>query len=169
MSTPSEALALVQELMACYPQATISPANVQAYARHLGDLPHELLAAAVQRAVATSRFFPSIAELRSAAAALVDDAPQADEAWAIVMREVSRIGRTGKPDLQHDRIRNAVQAIGGWYELCQSEMMQADRAAFFRAYDAATKRATERVTLAAVPALPEASRLMLASGSEVTA
>jgi len=150
--------------MACYPQTTINPANVQAYARHLADLPLELLEAAVKRTVATAKWFPSIAEIRASAAAILDSAPDATEAWAIVMREVNRVGRTGKPDLQHERVKNAVQAIGGWYELCQSEMMQADRAAFFRAYDASTKREAERVTLAAVPSLPESTYLLLEAG-----
>jgi hypothetical protein len=168
-NSPSDALGLVQELMACYPAQPVSPANVQAYVRHLADLPMPLLAAAVQRTVASSRFFPTIAELRAAAAALVDDAPDADQAWATVMHQVARVGRTGKPELGHPRISEALAAIGTWYDVCSSETTAADRATFTKAYEAATRRAAEAVTLAAVPALPEVRRLMLAAGSEVTA
>lgn len=167
--TPSDVLTLVQEVMACYPAQPFSPANVQAYCRHLADLPVPVLQAAVQRVIATSRFFPTIAEIRDAAAKLVDTAPDADQAWAIVTRQVQLVGRTGKPDLQHERVYQAVQAIGGWHDLCASETAAADRVAFAKAYEAATRRATEAVTLAAVPALPDVQRLMLEAGEAVRA
>jgi len=81
------------------------------------------------------------------------------------MRQAQLVGRTGKPDLQHERVYAAVQGIGGWYELCSSENSGADRAAFMKAYEAGTKRAQDAVILAAVPELAAPELLALASGA----
>ena len=161
---PTDALELVRQLLACYPQAPMGPDNVQAYAKHLLDLDVEVCSVAIQRCIATSRFLPSIAEIREQAAACLDNAPDAEEAWGIVMGEVRRKGYNGKPLFPHSRIGDAVKAIGGWYEVCTSENSTADRAHFVKAYTAATKRSREALTLAGVPALAEAKVQMLASG-----
>lgn len=153
-STHSELLALMADIVDAYPQTPMSPANIQAYVRHLADLDPEVLRRAVARAISTCRFLPTIAEIRQAAAELVDVAPDAHEAWGMAMAEVQRVGRTGRPSFQHARIHAAVQAIGGWVYLCESDAYSADRAAFVKAYEAQTRRALHAVTLAGVPELP---------------
>lgn len=165
----TEALELVRQLMTCYPSATLGQDNIQAYARHLLDLDAEVAAVAVKRCIATCRFFPSIAEIREQAAACMDGAPDAEEAWGIVCAEVRRVGYNGKPVFPHARILDAVQAIGGWYDVCSSDNAAADRSHFVKAYQMATTRSRQAVTLAGVPALGEARVQMLAAGQEVQA
>ena len=166
---PTEALELVRQLMACYPQAPMGQESVQAYARHLADLDPEVCDVAIKRCIATSRFLPSIAEIREQAAACLDNAPDAEEAWGIVMGEIRRKGYNGTPVFPHSRIADAVKAIGGWYEVCTSENATADRSHFVKAYSAATKRSREALTLAGVPALAEVKLQALTEGRAVQA
>ena len=165
----TEALELVRQLMTCYPQTPMGQDNIQAYANHLVDLDAEVAAVAIKRCIASCRFLPSIAEIREQAAACLDDAPDAEAAWGIVCAEIRRVGHNGRPAFPHARILDAVQAIGGWYDVCTSDSATADRAHFVKAYAAATKRSREAVTLAGVPALAEARVQMLTAGQEVQA
>ncbi len=51
-------------LVSAYPAATISGVTTKLYFEHLKDIPFEIMEKAVTRVVETSKFFPSIAELR---------------------------------------------------------------------------------------------------------
>jgi len=165
----TEALELVRQLMTCYPATPMGQENIQAYASHLADLDAEVAAVAIRRCIASCRFLPSIAEIREQAAACLDDAPDAEQAWGIVCAEVRRVGYNGRPAFPHARILDAVQAIGGWYDICSSDNAAADRSHFVKAYAAATKRSREAITLAGVPSLAEVRVQMLPAGLEVQA
>ena len=167
--TPSEAMTLVRQMMAAYPAAPMGPDNIQAYASHLADLDVEVAAVAIRRCIASCRFLPSIAEIREQAATCLDDAPDAEQAWGIVCAEIRRVGHNGRPAFPHARILDAVQAIGGWYDVCSSDNAAADRSHFVKAYAAATKRSREAITLAGVPSLAEVRVQMLPAAQEVQA
>lgn len=160
----SETLELVGHLLACYPTAQVGPDTVKAYTALLVDLPFPVARAAVDRVVAMSRFFPSVAEIREAAAALADqDAPSPEHAWAEVSREVRTKGYNRRPEFTHERIRQAVDAVGGWSALCGSDNEHADRAHFWKAYQAMTAKAREAVILRnATPITAEEARGLLA-------
>lgn len=87
------------------------------------------------------------------------------EAWAEVMKEVSRVGSWGEPVFKEDTTRKAVEAIG-WKAICQSENIGIERAHFLKVYDALEKREhKESVRLPEVkallnkkPEIPEAQR-----------
>jgi len=118
------------------------------YERLLADIPAPTLEAAVIQHVASSKWFPTIAELRQCAMELV--APQrmtAMEAWGVVLDAMktggARIlpgGNGYYPPEWADPIIAKVVVSMGWIELCQSDNQEADRAHFMRAYDAIAQR-----------------------------
>lgn len=72
------------------------------------------------------------------------DLPSADEAWAEVLREISRVGYTieltgEELQFKHPVIQAAVDALG-WGYICRSTDHMADRAHFIRFYETACQR-----------------------------
>jgi len=124
-------------LMAAYPRQEFPEPSQRLYARMLADIPGDLLEAAIMDIISKKTFLPSISEIREAAAGLVEKSAgqvSAVEAWAHVCKQITRVGRYGSPDFD-DITRRAVEAVGGWRELCNSENAVADRARFYQAYD----------------------------------
>ena len=118
------------------------------YKRLLADIPADVLEAAVVQHVASSKWFPTIAELRQGARALTTpERTTAMEAWGTVLDAMksggARIlpgGNGYYPPEWTDPITARVVASMGWVELCQSDNQEADRAHFMRAYDALVAR-----------------------------
>ena len=73
---------LVAVLKAAYPRQELPPETVAIYAEMLADLDAETATAAVKRAIQTSRFFPTIAEIRNVAAELREHAEYTSSVWA---------------------------------------------------------------------------------------
>ena len=77
--------------------------------------------------------------------------PSAEEAWGIVLEEVSSKGAHGVPKFDSEVITAAVKAMG-WTDLCYSEVGDNTiRAHFYRTYEACQKReeleeTTKRIT-----------------------
>lgn len=137
-------------LAASYPNFKLQPETVEAYAEMLADVPPDLLKAAAKQCVAASRFFPTVAELRDAALALMPQQsglPTAGEAWAEVCQQIRRTGSYGKPEFSTPLIGRAVDSMGGWKMLCMSEDPMPDRAHFFRVYEALAQRATAQAKM----------------------
>lgn len=78
---PSEAVKVMATLAAAYPQRDLASETIEVYAHDLADLDAGVAAAAVERLRRTSRFFPTISEIREAAAELVLGAPPSTVAW----------------------------------------------------------------------------------------
>jgi len=136
---------------------------IHAYHMLLGDLDTDLLTKAALHVVSAQTFFPSAGELRRAYFSLAEQAegvPMAPEAWG----EVKRLFRRGfsryrvptVEDVSHPRIYQALQAIGGWRMLCESDNDAADRARFIQAYETYTER--ERETVRMLPQVRETAR-----------
>jgi hypothetical protein len=152
-----------------------------AYGTVLVDIPGSLLGRAAISAGASGAFFPSASELRKAALEirdLAENIPSANDAWA----EVSRKTRTGlwaadergfynrrsskTEDWTHPLIQKAVEGIGGWSVLRQSDNLAADRARFLQAYSAYRERyARDRDMLPAIRDAVDAVR-RLSSGPD---
>lgn len=66
---------LLIELARAFPQSQVRPENLQVYEEHLADLSPEVLAATVKRIIqqATLPYFPTVAEIRTVAAPLLED------------------------------------------------------------------------------------------------
>lgn len=146
--TPAEAMALVALLKAAYPRQPLEATTLKLYAEHLSEFDAPVGRVAVERVIATSRFFPTIAELREQIAAMqCDEKPEPEMAWAEVLDELRRVGHSRAPRFSCDEIHDAVRAIGGWMYLCLQPTNHADRARFVDAYRAARSRSVREAQL----------------------
>jgi hypothetical protein len=140
MATLKELAKVMGGLAILYPRFELKKETIVAYHRILGDLPYEMLNAASLEIGRANTFFPSAAELRKAAMALVeraDGVPSAQDAWGEVCRSFGSHGfYRGAPEWSHALVGKAVAAIGGYAELCHSDNPIADRARFIEAYNA---------------------------------
>ncbi len=110
-----------------------------AYAAGLADISHEIAKAAVGRLVMTSKWIPTVAEIRQAAGVIIHgNQATGAEAWGEVVQMIRSKGshRTPGIDFQFaDPITIRVVAALNWLELCQSENVIADRARFIDCYE----------------------------------
>lgn len=65
MNRPSIEYAITR-LVAAYPQTKVSPETVAIYTDRLSDLPTDQLVEAIDDVIAESKFFPTVADIRSA-------------------------------------------------------------------------------------------------------
>lgn len=80
------ALVAIGTLAAAF-QKDLSPETVAILAAGLGDVPQDLLAESVRQAIATSRFFPTVAEVRRTAARIAGLLPPSSgEVLALIRR-----------------------------------------------------------------------------------
>lgn len=141
--TPAEAGVLLDALVAAFPRSNMSAETAQIYARFMIDIPADVGANAVARWIARGRTFPLIADLREACEQHDGSGPpDADRAFAEVMRAVGRWGIYGEPKWSHPAIGQAVDSIT-WREVCMSEHAPSLRAHFTKAYEAARKRTAD--------------------------
>ena len=113
-------LALMQQLVAMYPQREVGEATVVGYLQATSDLPLEALRAAVAEAIKTEDWLPPVAKLRRLVVERLAPALPAGDAWGLVLREVSRVGWRGTPEFSHPAIAEAVKSIG-WNRICLGE------------------------------------------------
>ena len=146
--TLEEAGRLVTILLAAYPAARerVDRHTITVYAHMLADLDFETARAAALKCMAQSTFFPSVAEIRRAAAEIKAGIPTAEEAWAEVRREIGRVGTYAQPAFSHPLIAEAARAIG-WWNLCMSESPGVERGHFLRVYETLRNRELERIQL----------------------
>ena len=165
-------------LSAAYPRHEVTADTGRVYAELLHDIPDDVLLAAAKQHATTSKWFPSVAELREAANKITAYSlgiRTAEEAWLKVQAAIRRYGWYGESDgaggwrvprMLSELERNAVDALGGWKLLCHSENAPADRAHFLRIYDNLLKRQQESAMMLpavrdAVDKLAESRRLQL--------
>jgi len=142
---PSYVARMMAVLAAAYPNMTIRRETIEVYVADLSDLPDDVLDAACSYCRANLKFFPTIAELREAAARLQSGAaslPPAGEAWG----EFIRLGQCFSGDdpcpyaeMTSDIMRKTIRAMG-WRYLCSSTNGMADRARFIELYDEYARR-----------------------------
>lgn len=119
------------------------------WAEELGDLPKASVAAALRVHRATSKWAPSIADVRSNALEMDRGSKRSGvDAWGDVLASVRRHGAYRQPgtDFQFpDLLVARCVASMSWQSLCSSENSVADRARFVELYDAlATQDQRER-------------------------
>jgi hypothetical protein len=131
-------------LAALYPRYALTEETIDAYHVILQDLGVGLLKAAAMELGSQDRpFFPSAGELRQAAFDLVarsDGLPTAGEAWAEVCRKIGEDGHIRVPEFSHPLVKQAVDGVGGWLNLCWSVNQVADRARFMEVYKVLMRR-----------------------------
>jgi hypothetical protein len=154
-------------LSANWPTYAFTATTMPTYQRMLEDLPDAVLEAAVLDCIATSRFFPTVAEIREAAANIVTDAVHATneyDAWAEVKKAVSRTQWTWSDPM----IGAAMQRVGGLHAFGMSEMSDEPswRSRFIECYR--MLRARERRQMTMLPQVRELTeRLALERGEDV--
>ncbi len=124
----------------------------------LGDIPLDQIKLAVHHHCTNSQWFPSVAEIRQAAFDLGEsesDRLTAGDAWAEVQDQMRHGGHWDAPQFSHPRIQQAVDAIGGWRNVCTADMgaMTADRARFIQMFERYEQR--ERTDRRMLPAVRE--------------
>jgi hypothetical protein len=73
---------------AAYPRFELTPPTIRIYEQTLSDIPVDALQAATLDLIGESRFFPTVAEIRERAFALMaeqEGAPDANEAWELTL------------------------------------------------------------------------------------
>ena len=122
----------------------------------LADLDFELAKRAVTRLIATSKFLPTIAEVRSAATAFeLGPVRAGGEAWGDVVAAIRFVGHYGIPKFEDPLVAHCVECLS-WRGLCLGENEAADRARFIEMYDAvAERRRTDDVARAEPLRLPD--------------
>lgn len=123
--TRSEANVLVATLAAAWPRQAVEQATLDIYAHDLLDLDVDLATSAVETIRRTAVFFPSIAEIRSAAGELKLGAPPPMLAWEqAVARGIVR----------HPLVDEARNIVGGDWEWRTGSAYELRRD-FLAAYD----------------------------------
>jgi hypothetical protein len=149
MMTELEAKKLLYVLESAYPRAEFAAGTAQLYAQMLGDLPYEVAKTAVMRLIATSKWLPTIAEIRQMCAETVNPLLSAEDAWI----EACKAARAftpyqAPPELQmalrgHVRgtadmsplTRKAVQVLGGIEAIAYSGQPEFMGREFRRVYE----------------------------------
>lgn len=153
----SEVAKLVAALVAAYPNARVTERTCQVYEAMLTDLDFGAAQMASARLIATTRFLPTIAEIRAAVVDMTLGPRRTGiEAWGDVVAEIGRLKRAGpsaKPQFDDEDVAAVVKSLG-WHQLCFGDSEASDRARFVEAYEIASKqRRLEIVCGRATPAL----------------
>jgi hypothetical protein len=155
--TEIQAKKLVAVLEAAYPNSKITDDTVGAYVRMLADLDCPAANAAVERLLATSKWPPTVAEIREASLALTTgELKPGGEGWGLVLRAIGRYGRNRTPGVDFDLgdpVAHEVARALNWRELCDSDNQAADRARFIELYDQLAANARRRQLSEALPAM----------------
>lgn len=143
-------------------------------------MPEPAVIGAINHAIETSTFFPSIGELRGAIAEHATGADDlAETAWIEVQREARRVGfqpgrifRGGqwydppKPTFSNARIAEAVESIG-WKQICTGDI-EDTRRDFIFAYRNLRKRDVNKIQRGDFsgtgPALPDGETKAIGKG-----
>lgn len=157
--TPAEAANLASTALTAYQHVrTVAAmaakergATMDLWAAVLGDLDYAATKAALLRHIATSQFFPTVAEIRAIVAESTHGRRRAGlDAWGDVKAAISRDGRYRTPTFADPIVARVVEAIG-WLAICDSEDEMVTRAHFGRAYDALAEGAAEDRAVASLP------------------
>lgn len=140
-----EAQRLITVLVTAFPSSTSRLSESQQaefmgiYRRMLADLDYAAANAAVERLLATSRFMPTVAEVRETVFSLEQGEQRAGgEAWGTVLKAIRAEGVYRRPGIDfnfRDPVTLRVVSALSWEELCNSENITADRARFIELYD----------------------------------
>jgi hypothetical protein len=133
--TPAEAAKAVLVLQSAYPGARMTEMTAELYEHLLADLDAEVAQRAIARLVCISKFLPTIAEIRDAAADVALGAARSGlEAWGDVLMAIRRTGSYGVPTFTDPLVAECVRILG-WRTLCLGDSPEAvDRARFAELY-----------------------------------
>jgi hypothetical protein len=161
--THEEAQKLVTMLVTGFPNlmsrlsSEQQASTMKLYRHMLLDMDFALANAAVGRLIASSRFMPTIAEIREAALVCAHGQRRpGGEAWGDVLAAVAKFGVYRRPVFSDSLVAHAVYMLD-WVGLCSSDNQVADRARFIELYErlASARRAEQQVPERMRRELPE--------------
>ncbi len=142
-----------------HPPPDLAPETLTVYRDALADVKPDVLRAACLLLVRTLRFWPSIAEIRSACLEVSGERaslPAVGEAYAEARRAARALGARAVPgadDFSHAIVhRAAIQAAGSWRMWCLSDNEAPQRARFFEVFKELRDREIRQM------AIPESQR-----------
>jgi hypothetical protein len=111
----------------------------------LSDMPYQVAENALIRVLATTKYFPTVAEIREAA--VVNSQPQiitAAEAYQLVLKAIHCYGSYREQEALEslDPLTRKVTEAIGWRSLCLSEEPDVIRGQWRKAYEGLEKRVT---------------------------
>ena len=142
MASEIEILRVLKTLGDVFPSFRLSSSAIEINVQLLVDIPGAVLEQSSMEHMSRSSFFPSIAELRSAAFSIIDAAqpvPTAYEAWSEVQELIQHTGHYNLPKFDNPITAQVVKQLN-WRYLCLSNNPVADRAHFIQAYQALVER-----------------------------
>lgn len=120
--------------------------RMEFYVEMLKDVQPKILASVVIAIIDTSKFLPTIAEIREKAweaESIVsgDKVLDQDEAWGLVQRAIASVGVYGHPEFASKPLQETVNNLG-WKDICKTPVEDTGilRAQFRRAYEMAVQR-----------------------------
>ena len=143
--TPSEFDLIRAAIKSAYPTFNIMPDkySIQLWYRMLGDIEFKICETALQELIATQTYPPQIAEIRAKCAEYMSPGMKdAGEAWGDVQRAIQKYGYYRSDEAIQSlsgSTREAVERMG-FRELCLGDNPVANRAHFFKVYDAIIQR-----------------------------
>jgi len=152
--TPEEVSRLLVLAVANFPnlQDKDMEPTAMLWQKMLSDMPYQLAENALVKVLATSKFFPSVAEIREAASQLTQPAQMtAIDAWGEVLKAIRYYGFYREKEAMAflpPEVANLVRKFG-WREICTSEQPEVIRAQFRMAWETQAARQKE---LAVLPA-----------------
>lgn len=161
--TKQEFSELAQYLKAAYPSSKIlaDSTSLEFWYRMISDIDFKVARQAVLEHIATNVWAPSIAEVRQACTKLVSEPiKDAMEAWGDVVKAIGMYGSDRPQEayaMMSELTRDIVKQMG-WYRLCNSENLTADRANFRETYQA---RSGELQRQRVLPQTLQSSRLLI--------
>ena len=160
----SEAAELVAVLSAAFMRPPMNEKTMQIYEAMLLDLEHDAAKRAVARLISTSKWLPTIAEIRTVATEAEHGARRLGmEAWGDVLQAIQQVGfittlgptpeqdKLPRPNFEDRLVAQCVQIMGGWMSFQDLSDEMSIRSKFCGLYDGLAER--ERQNLVAGPAL----------------
>lgn len=113
------------------------------YVNCIIDLPFKETMAAALHIIGLNTFFPTISELRKRTVKLLIHQVDAHDAWEEVRGKITGGSSTRERPYSIPLIQEAVNKLG-WRSLCESTNQVADRAHFFKVYEALARMELEK-------------------------
>lgn len=135
----------VMALKTYYPREQLlpNPQAIELWYQELNDIPMNVAEAALRKWVASSKWSPTIAEIREMCVDVKrGDAPDWSEGWAKVQMAIQRYGsyRPKEAMASLDPITRETVRRLGFYNLCVSENPMSDRKQFRDTFEIMAKR-----------------------------
>ena len=124
--------------------------QIELYVRYLSDLDDGTLQQAAANLICLLRFFPKVAEMREEAVRIDlggEFAPHPVSAWREVLAGIQAHGRASVPSWSHQAIGVALDQIGGYRRVCDSQLVEAERSKFCDVYEHLVSEEKRRLML----------------------